>query len=119
LLIVGGDDLMLDSLSPRIASWPMIEIIGWAGSGIEAVSLTEELLPDLVLIDLEERNGDRVDSIRRIEQTAGAPIVVVLDSRDTPVARSESVTAGADGYVTKSDPDERLKALISKMRTRG
>jgi CheY-like chemotaxis protein len=58
-------------------------------SGVEAASLTEELLPDLVLIDLEERNGDRADAIRRIKQTAGA-----------------------DGYVTKFDADERLKALI-------
>jgi len=116
--VAGGDDIALDDLCRRIAAWPTIEIVGWARSGIEAASLTEELVPDLVLIDLEDRNSDRVDAIRRIKQTAGAPIVVVLDSRDTPVARSESFIAGADGYVTKSAPDEKLQALISKIRPR-
>ena len=46
----------------------------------------------------------------------GMPILLVLTSQDTPGARTESFAAGADGFVTKTEPEEKLRALVAKIR---
>jgi DNA-binding NarL/FixJ family response regulator len=116
LLVAGDDDLALGPLCRRIASWPSIEIVGWARSTQEAKSLADELAPDVVLIDLEAPAFGGTAAIGRIRARPGAPILLVLTSEDTPGARTESFAAGADGFVTKAEPDEKLHALVSRIR---
>jgi DNA-binding NarL/FixJ family response regulator len=114
-MLVAGDD-SLETLCRRIAGWPTIEIVGWARSAGEAKSLADELSPDVVLMDIEAPDCQGAPAIREIKVRPGAPILLVLTSVDTPSARSESFAAGADGFVTKNGPEEKLLALVAKIR---
>lgn len=114
MLVAGDDDL--EALCRRIACWPTIEIVGWARSAHEAKSLADQLTPDVVLMDIEAPACEGTAAIRKIKVRPGAPILLVLTSQDTPTARSESFAAGADGFVTKNEPEEKLRALVAKIR---
>lgn len=116
LLVAGRHDEFLDDLCRRITTWTTVEIVGWARSGVEAATLADQLDPDLVLVDLEGQDVEGVAAIRQIKLAAAPPVVLALTSHDTPSARRESYAAGADGFVTKSEPEERLRALITKIR---
>jgi len=114
LLVAGDDDL--ETLCRQIASWTTIEIVGWARSALEARSLADQLTPDVILMDIEAPDCEGASAIRQIKVRPGAPILLVLTSRDTPNERSESFAAGADGFVAKHESEEKLRALVAKIR---
>jgi DNA-binding NarL/FixJ family response regulator len=114
-LLVAGDE-SLEALCGRIAGWQTIDIVGRARSAREAKSLADQLSPDVVLLDIDAPECEGAPAIRQIKVKQGAPILLVLSSEDTPAARSESFAAGADGFVTKNDQEEKLRALVAKIR---
>jgi DNA-binding NarL/FixJ family response regulator len=116
VLVAGGNDNALVSLCDRIASWPAIEIVGWARSAGESGVLTSELVPDIVLMDVEAPGFGGSEAIRSVKVKPGKPFLLVLTSQDTPGIRMECFAAGADGFLTKSDPEEKLRALVSVIR---
>lgn len=76
-----------------------IEVIGSACNGAEAVEKVEETLPDVVVMDVDMPIMDGLEATRRIKRAHPA-IVVVLVSGSTNLLNA-SVSAGADGYLTK------------------
>jgi DNA-binding NarL/FixJ family response regulator len=114
-MLVAGDD-GVDGLCARLALWPTVEIVGHARSANEARELTDDLSPDLVLMDLESPGFDDPAAIQRFKKRPGAPMLFVLTGNDTPDARRESFAAGADGVVTKAHPEEKLHALVARIR---
>jgi DNA-binding NarL/FixJ family response regulator len=116
VLVAGGDDHALEALCRRIATWPTIEIVGWARSTQQARSLVEALAAEVVVMDVEAPAFGGPEAIRSVETAPGAPILLVLTSEDTPNARIASFGAGADGFVTKRDPDKKLRALFAAIR---
>jgi DNA-binding NarL/FixJ family response regulator len=116
VLVAGEDDAFLETLCREMEWGPSVEIVGHAHSLIEARALAERFAPDVVLLDLEAPGIGGAAAIHQMKTHPGTPIVLVLTSQDTPLARTESFAAGADGFVTKSDPKEKLRSLIAKIR---
>jgi len=119
VLVAGGDDHATAALCRRLASWPTIEVVGWARSTQQARSLVEALAADVVVMDVEAPAFEAPEAIRSVEMAPGTPILLVLSSKDTPNARIASFGAGADGFVTKCDPDAKLRALFATIRPGG
>lgn len=114
-MLVAGDG-GLDGLYAQLSLWPTVELVGHARSASEAKELTEHLSPDLVLMDVEAPGFDDPAAIQRFKTRPGAPMLFVLTGRDTPDARRESFEAGADGVVTKARFEEKLRALVARIR---
>jgi len=114
--VAGGDDDVLRELCRKIASWPVIEIVGWARSAQESGALAAGLAPDIVLMDVEATGFEGSAAIQSVKVKPGKPFLLVLTSKDTPSTRTECFAAGADGFVTKTDPEEKLRALVAMIR---
>lgn len=74
-----------------------MQVVGEAASGREAVRLTEELRPDVVLMDITMPEMDGLQATGEIMHLAPTPIVVVsgsLDGRETEIA-FQAIRAGA------------------------
>ena len=88
------------------------EIVGEAGTGKEAVTLTQQELPDVVLMDLRMPEMDGVVAIEQIRSTHPDIHVLVLTTYDTDADILRAIDAGATGYLLKDTPREELFLAI-------
>ena len=81
---------------------PKLQLIGEALDGLEAVRKTEELQPDLILLDIGLPSINGIEAARRIRQCAPkSKILFVSENRSQAIAE-EALSTGARGYVVKS-----------------
>jgi len=94
-----------------------IEVIGEAGDGVSAVRMTQELRPDILVLDFLLPDFDGAEVLRRVRaQLPETRILFVTGSLQADNVR-HALGCGAEGYVLKqSGSDELLVALRSVMQ---
>jgi DNA-binding NarL/FixJ family response regulator len=103
-ILVVDDQLVFRQVAREVIdATPEFEVLGEAGSGPHAIAATDELCPDLVLLDVRMPGMDGIETARRL--TAAHPeVVVVLISIDEPQYMPEEVaSSGAAELVRKQD----------------
>jgi len=116
LRIVLADDqaLLRGTFRLLLDSTPDLEVVGEAGTGREAVELTRELRPDLVLMDIRMPVLDGLEATRLI---AASPAlsgvkVLILTTFENDEYVAEALRAGAGGFLGKGvNPEELLRAI--------
>jgi len=99
-VLLAEDSLpILDSLSSLISTQPGFVLVGTARNGIEAIEMSNELLPNVVVMDAQMPRLDGVEATRRIKQET--PSVGILFFSVFSDYLEASIVAGADGYLTK------------------
>jgi len=93
-------------------SAPGIEVVGVARDGEEAVALSADRAPDVVLMDLLMPGVDGIEATQRISRADGGPVVVVLTSFSEHSQITEAIDSGAVGYLLKDSPADELVAGI-------
>ena len=89
-----------------------IEVVGEAGDGEQAITLTEQLRPDVVLMDLLMPGTDGIEATRRIVERQPGVRVLVLTSFASDDKVFPAIKAGALGYLLKdSDPQDLVQAI--------
>jgi len=112
LLIADDHTLFRHGMRALLASVPDIELVGEAGGGEEAVTLTTQLEPDVVLMDIKMPGINGIEATRRITQTNPATRVVVLTMLEDDDSVVAAIRAGARGYVVKgADESEMLRVV--------
>ena len=99
-----------DFLSSVLESRPGVEVVGLARDGLEALEKAKELLPDVVVMDVEMPCMDGMEATRRIKQTL--PSMGVLLISGLPGYAEASVAAGGDGFLGKPFKPEELLLLL-------
>jgi DNA-binding NarL/FixJ family response regulator len=82
-----------------------------AGTGREAVRLTKELQPDLVVLDLSMPDGNGIDATREIHKHFPAIPILILTMHHGPELSTAAVAAGARACLLKSDLNSLLDAV--------
>jgi DNA-binding NarL/FixJ family response regulator len=92
-----------------------IEVVGEASDGTEAIALTRELAPDVVLMDLTMPGMGGLEATRMIKAEHPDARVVILTVSEADEDLFEAIRSGAHGYLVKStsstDFFELLEAL--------
>ena len=78
---------------------PDIAIVGEAGDGVEAIRRTEELLPDVVLMDVRMPRRSGIEACLAIKELAPSTKIIMLTISDEEGDLYEAVRAGANGYL--------------------
>ena len=115
LLIVDDHTLFRESLRSHLSAIEDLEVVGEAGDGIEAISQTMELQPDVVLMDFAMPNMNGLQAIRRIIKENHLAKILVLTMYETEQHIEEILRAGALGYVVKKAPTEELISAIKSV----
>lgn len=117
VLIVEGQAVTRAGLHGLLESYAGIHVIGEASDGVQAVSETLELGPDLVLMDAQLPNGQSMEALKQIKQLNLETHVLLLSSHDREEFLYETLRAGADGFILKDIlPDELAQAVRSVAR---
>jgi len=89
-----------------------MQVVGEAATGHEAVVKTQELSPDVVLLDIRMPDGDGLWALETIKARHPEVCVIMLTTYANPGYLARAVTAGAAGYLTKeTDPDRIIAAI--------
>lgn len=89
------------------------EIVGEAASGSEGLACALTLQPDMVLIDLNMKGMDGLETLRRFKATGLGARCIVLTVSDAEEDLLEALRAGADGYLLKDmEPEDLCSSLL-------
>ena len=101
VVLVDDHAIVREGLSSMLSTQPDMDIVGEAGTGVEAVALIERTQPDVVLLDLEmpDMNGVRV--LEQTSKCTPTPRVLILTAYGSDERILEAVRAGAKGYLLK------------------
>jgi DNA-binding NarL/FixJ family response regulator len=91
-----------------------LDVVGEASDGAQAVTMANDLEPDVVLMDIRMPELDGIEATRRIIAAAGErPVrVLMLTTFDLNEYVYEALRAGASGFLLKDVPPEQLVAGI-------
>ncbi|AXI81634.1 DNA-binding response regulator [Peterkaempfera bronchialis] len=91
-----------------------IEVVGEAADGAEGVARTEELAPDVVLMDVKMPGTDGIEALRTLRERGNPARVLIVTSFTEHRTVVPALRAGAAGYVYKDvDPDALAGAIRS------
>jgi DNA-binding NarL/FixJ family response regulator len=112
LLVVDDYEPWRRFLRLTLLAGEKFEVIGEIFDGLEAVRKTQELQPDLILLDIGLPNLNGIEVARRIREVSPkSKILFVSEIRDRDVAE-EALRTGAGGYVVKSDAASDLLPAV-------
>jgi DNA-binding NarL/FixJ family response regulator len=111
LLVVDDHEVVRCGLRSLVAGTD-IEVVAEAATGEEAVRMTGEHKPDVVLMDIRMPGSDGLTALGRIKLDHPDVPVLMLSTYDNPTYVARAVALGAAGYVLKGAPRERLLDTI-------
>ena len=94
-----------------------IEVVGEAANGDEAVAAARELVPDVVLMDLVMPGVDGITATRLVHDSSPETRVLVLSSFADHERVLLALQAGAEGYLTKDTPPERVAEAVRSIHS--
>jgi DNA-binding NarL/FixJ family response regulator len=114
VLIADDHTMFRRGVRSLLSTVPGVEVVGDASDGETAVTLTAELTPDLVLMDLQMPGGGGLAAIRAVSEqspTVNVLVVTMFEDDDSVFA---AMRAGARGYVLKDmDADDFARAIVT------
>jgi DNA-binding NarL/FixJ family response regulator len=112
VLLVDDHRLFRSGLHSLLAKQPNIEIVGEAEDGVSAVRMTQELAPDIVLMDISMPKLNGIEATRQILSQNVAVRVIVLSMHADRRFVVEALKAGARGYLLKDSAIEEVLRAI-------
>ncbi|MEV8539151.1 response regulator transcription factor [Streptomyces sp. NPDC051572] len=117
VLLADDQQLIRTALRMVMADIDDLEVVGEASTGAEAVRMTAQLAPDVVVMDIRMPGMDGIEATRRItEDPSASPAsarVVVLTTFDDDDYVYGALRAGASGFLVK---DMALDDIIGAVR---
>jgi NarL family two-component system response regulator LiaR len=117
VLIVDDHTIVREGLCTLLGEEPDIEVVGEASNGAEAIILSAQLKPDVVLMDLVMPEMDGITAIQGVKKENPLSQVLVLTSFAEDQRVRDAIQAGAIGYLLKDVlKPELLRAIRAAAR---
>ncbi|MGV9881788.1 response regulator [Streptomyces sp. NPDC003006] len=112
VLIVDDQPMQRFGFRMLLESQDDMAVAGEAGNGSEAIRMTAELHPDVVLMDIRMPGLDGIEATRRIVASGARTRVLILTTFDLDEYAYDGLRAGASGFLIKDAlPEELLSGI--------
>jgi len=101
LLLVDDHAGFLSAVMRHLCRRPWLKVVGTAGNGLEAITASEQLRPDVIVMDLAMPEMGGLQATRLIRAQDDAPRIVIASHFDDAEHREHALRAGADYFVSK------------------
>lgn len=115
VLLADDHDVVRRGLRQLLEQQPGWEICGEATTGREAVEMAARLTPNVVVLDLTMPEMNGFEATRRIRKAHPATEVLIFTMHESEHLIREVLTAGARGYILKSDAAGLIVAAIETL----
>jgi DNA-binding NarL/FixJ family response regulator len=118
VLVIDDYAPLRQMVSSILEEMPDVQVIGEGGDGLEAVQKTEELHPDLIILDIGLPKMNGFEAARKIISTTPAPKIIFLSQDTSKEMAAEALRLGAVGYVVKVNAATDLPRAVESVRKR-
>lgn len=111
VVVVDDDEDVRDALC-ELLERRGCAVVGRATNGAEAVTVTSDTDPDVVLMDLRMPDVDGISAFRQIKDRSPATQVIILSAYDDESLRELADGIGVYGYLVKGCPAELILDMV-------
>lgn len=115
ILIVDDHPVLRRGLASLIESQPDLAVGGEAATCRAALETIRASPPDLVIVDLSLEECDGLDLVKDMKRHHAEIPVLVLSMHDESVYAERALRAGARGYITKQQLDDKVLAAVRRL----
>jgi two-component system nitrate/nitrite response regulator NarL len=112
ILLAEDQPLFRTALATLIGGQPDFVVVGQAENGLQALELARELVPDVLLMDVEMPVMDGIAAVHLVKEQVPGVKVVMLTVSESDDHLFDAVRFGADGYLLKDLRPEHLYDMI-------
>jgi DNA-binding NarL/FixJ family response regulator len=110
--LVDDHSLVRDGIRALLSVMPGLDVVGEAENGAQAIDMVGRCQPDLLLMDIGLKDMNGLELTRLLGKQYPGLKILILSMYDNHEYISESVRAGASGYVLKNSPSKEIIAAI-------
>jgi two-component system nitrate/nitrite response regulator NarL len=115
-LIIDDHPLFRRGVRQLLALEARFEVVGEAAGGQEGIEQAKLHDPDLILLDLNMKGIDGLETLRTMRDLGIDARIILLTVSNSPDDLMAAIRAGSDGYILKdNDPEEILRMIASAM----
>lgn len=108
VLLVDDHAFVRSGVKAILESEDGIDVVGEAGSGLEAIEKVDLIKPDLIVMDVNMPDLDGIETTKRIKEKYPSISIIVLTVNDEELFLIEAVRAGAASYLLKDSSSDQL-----------
>ncbi len=112
VLLVDDHTLFREGLAGLLRRKRDLEVVGSASNGEEGLKLARELMPDLILMDVNMADMSGLEATRRIKAEMPDTCVVMVTMSEDDRDLFEAIKSGAQGYILKNTAPADLFKFI-------
>jgi DNA-binding NarL/FixJ family response regulator len=109
IVVADDHEVVRAGFAALLDTQPDFNVVGTASDGAEAVKISRELRPDVILMDVRMPGTDGIEATRQLTGSgADGPHVIILTTFDLDEYVYDALCAGASGFLLKDVTGERL-----------
>jgi DNA-binding NarL/FixJ family response regulator len=116
ILLVDDHVLFRKGIASLLSGREDFAIVGEANDGIEAVTLAQQTLPDVILMDVNMPRQNGIETVKVIKREMPHVQIVMLTVSDDDSHLFEAIKSGAKGYLLKNLEPQELYTMLDRLR---
>ena len=108
IVVADDHEVVRAGFAALLDTQPDFTVLGTASDGAQAVRISRELRPDVILMDVRMPGTDGIEATRQLTGGAAGPRVIILTTFDLDEYVYDALCAGASGFLLKDVTAERL-----------
>jgi DNA-binding NarL/FixJ family response regulator len=102
IVVADDHEVVRAGFAALLDTQPDFTVLGTASDGAQAVRISRELHPDVILMDVRMPGTDGIEATRQLTGGAAGPRVIILTTFDLDEYVYDALCAGASGFLSRT-----------------